>query len=124
MAKINFAELSPEEVQALTGKDLDAYNAYVLKQAEKDAPKKDADKDAPVAPAAAGKAAAKKELSPKQLGKQYFKDHPDCPFDTVVVSNDGVVYPGTPQGKNAAENYRNDKKKAGIEIELGEVSKD
>lgn len=124
MAKINFATLTPEEVQALTGKDLDAYNAYVLKQAEKDAPKPEkGDK-----PATAGKAPkeaeAKKELSPRAIGKAYFKNNPDCPFDTVVVSSDGVVYPGTPHGRNAAENYLRDKKAAGIEVSLGEVSKD
>lgn len=119
MGKINFAALSPEEVQALTGKDLEAYNAWVLKNGNDGEPRSEAPK-----PAAGKEGEAVKKLSGKALGKDYFKRHPECPYPSIIVTSDDEVYPGTPHGKNAAENYVRSKKAANIEIELLEVERD
>lgn len=104
MAK-DFSKLTEEQIAALTGKDLAAYQAYLLK---KNAPTPDPDdddeedEDEDEAPA---KGKAKKVLTPHETGRAYLKQNPKCGFDAVHVTDDLVVFPGTQQGKNHAINY-------------------
>jgi hypothetical protein len=48
-------------------------------------------------------------LSPKEVAEIYFDAHPDFPFDSVFVAEDGVIFSGDLKGYNACFNYCKDK---------------
>lgn len=86
MAKKNFSKLSPDEVTALTGADLDEYNAWADEQASKT-----------------------KKPTPESIGAAYFKSNPMFHEDSVIVCEDGTVFAGSIKGQNSADNYVKDK---------------
>lgn len=114
MTKKELAALTPEEVQALTGKDLEAYNKMILE-------------GTPAKPAKAGKSSDDEEeakpTTPKEIGADYFKRHPESELTELHITSDGVIFPGTPRGENAAYNYKRDKKAAGVEMEVTTYTK-
>lgn len=105
-ANKKFDNLTPEEIQALTGAELEKYNAYVLAKAEgAAAPAAPAEKPAPKAKLApAEKPKTVEEL--QEIGEDYFKRNPDSPLESVHVTSDGQVFPGSPVGKNHCDNYK------------------
>jgi len=110
MTKKELAALTPEEVQALTGKDLEAYNKMILEGTPAEKPAKASKEE-------------KKLTTPAEIGADYFERHPDAPFTELHITSDGVVFPGTPRGENAAFNYKRDKKAAGVEMEVTTYTK-
>jgi hypothetical protein len=48
-------------------------------------------------------------LSPKEVAELYFDAHPEFPFQSVLVTEDAVVFSGDPKGFNACENYCKEK---------------
>lgn len=111
MNKKQLAALTPEEVQALTGKDLEDYNKMILE-------------GTPAKPAKAGKDEEEvKPTTPKEIGDDYFKRHPESELTELHITSDGVIFPGTPRGENAAYNYKRDKKNAGVEMEVTKYTK-
>lgn len=104
-ANKKFDKLTAEEIQALTGEELEKYNAYILAKEE------DAEKSAP-APAAAPAAKVAPVEKPKTveelkaIGDDYFERHPDSLLEKVYITSDGQIFPGTVVGKNHCENYK------------------
>lgn len=54
--------------------------------------------------------------SPKEIGEDYFNNHPDSLYESLCITSDGEIFPGSVKGLNAAMNYQKGKKAAGIEI--------
>jgi hypothetical protein len=117
MKTSEFAKLNPEEVQALTGKDLERYNAWLLKQQEaaaaanEEEEEEEEEDDKPKKKGVAVPAPKVVKLDPKGMkahAADYFDRHENSLLESVHVVSDGTIFPGTPHGKNACINYVND----------------
>lgn len=92
--KKNFAEMTQEEIDALTGADKGAYTKWKKQQEQGGDESGDESGD---------------ELNEfdeaTEVARKYYEAHPNCPHDSLVVCSDGTVFYNTPHGKNAADNY-------------------
>ena len=71
--------------------------------------------NAPAAPA------KEKPKSAEELGDDYFERHPDSPLESLHITSDGQIFPGTPRGENAAYNYKRDN--ANLDIKVTEYKR-
>jgi len=102
MAKKNFDAMTPEEIAALTGKDLEAYEAHLAKKADKEIGVYRNPKTREVTDLVLPFPNAK---TPKEVAANYFVEHEQYTLDEVIVCDDFVVFPGTARGQNAADNH-------------------
>lgn len=49
--------------------------------------------------------AAPAPLSHEEIGAKYFAENENCPVDSIIVTDDGIVFYDTLKGQNSAANY-------------------
>lgn len=97
MANKKFQDLSPEEVTSLSPAMKAKYDAWKDRQDSNDGEDNEL------------KAPADRNEEVQQIAKEYVEKHNKAyAYDTVIITPDNVVFPGTLKGDNSATNHCTD----------------